>query len=266
MPPILAQLGWMKSTARLSISRAKSVGREHVLADRHRHAAGAHLRGGAEILRRPHRLLEPLELELAQRRRLHQGLLQDPGRVDVDHQAAAGLLPQQLRRHGDLGAPGLVHLEVFISAAQRLLGDARHHVGIAVLEQARIGRKLVALRTAEQLVDRQVRRLAEDVPQRHVEPGQRVHHRPGAADPVGVAHQPVHQRRDVGRIGADAGGRDQRLDQRFDGAPDPMRERLAPAGEAGVGLDLDQQGVEGGARLAGELELRRAGLDAAGDR
>src|SRR5262249_19693249 len=73
--------------------------------------------------------------------------------------------------------------------------------------------------------------------------------------------------RDVGRIGADAGGRDQRLHQRFDGAPDAMRERLAPSGEAGVGLDLDQQGVERAARLAGAFELLRArlGLLAEGD-
>src|ERR1043166_1638051 len=45
-----------------------------------------------------------------------------------------------------------------------------------------------------------------------------------------------------------------------DFTPGPMRECLAPAGEAGIGLNLHQQGVERGARLAGELELGRARL------
>jgi hypothetical protein len=68
-----------------------------------------------------------------------------------------------------------------------------------------------------------------------------------------VVDQLFHQRGNVERISADADRRDQILQQRFDGRPDPMRKRFAPSGESAVGLDLDQYGFERLTFLAGKF-------------
>jgi hypothetical protein len=78
---------------------------------------------------------------------------------------------------------------------------------------------------------------------------------------VHAVDQHLHQRGNVGRVGADAGRRDQRLEQRLDRLPDAMGKGFAPAGNARVGFDLDQQRLEGVAPLAGEFRLGRARLE-----
>ena len=214
--------------------------RQHVLADGDRHAGGADLRRGAEILRRPDRLFDPFQIEFAHRRGRRQGFLQIPRRVDVDHQRRAARPAQQLRGGGDFAQSGLMHFQFAITAAERIFRGARHHRGVVVFEQAGIGRDCRARRAAEQFIDRQVGNFAENVPQCDVEPRQRVHHRAGAADAVSVAIQLSHEMGNIGRVGADADRRDQCLDKASDAGPHPVRKSLAPADDAGVGFDLDQ--------------------------
>jgi len=64
--------------------------------------------------------------------------------------------------------------------------------------------------------------------------------------------------RGLGRVRTDAGRRDQFLQQRFDGWPDPMRKRFAPPDDPAVGLDLDQHRLERMTPLAGEYWLGSA--------
>jgi hypothetical protein len=66
-----------------------------------------------------------------------------------------------------------VQLDVAIALFDRLLGARRDLLGIAVLQQAGIGRQLVAARAAQQPMQRQAGCLAGDVPQRDVEARQR---------------------------------------------------------------------------------------------
>src|SRR5207253_5967180 len=56
----------------------------------------------------------------------------------------------------------------------------------------------------------------------------------------------------LGRVAADAHRTEQRVDGRPGRRKDAMTERLAPAGDAGVGVDADEQHVDAGPRPAAE--------------
>ena len=129
--------------------------------------------------------------------------------------------------------------------AKRLLGEAlAFALSLDAVEAGRIGLHARAEGAAEQLVDRRLIELAGDVPQRDVDRADRGHDRAFAAVVARHVIHAVPQHFGVERIGA-GDERPQRLvdDSGGDlGRLQPLRERLAPAGDAFVGYHLDQRG------------------------
>ena len=160
-------------------------------------APAAHLGQPGQVLRRPHRLLQPVQIERRQPLRHLDRFPHRPRTVGVHHDRHAG--PGHVTRGLHLGHGDLVELDVAIAAAERLLGVAGHRVGLAVAQQAGVGRQVGPRAAAEQAVERQPSHLARDVPQRDVDARQRVDRRTVAADPVQHALQIVVERRDLAR-------------------------------------------------------------------
>jgi hypothetical protein len=120
---------------------------------------------------------------------------------------------------------------------QRLIDGA--HVAKS---EMRIDADLVAHLAAQKTPDRQALILAEDVPQRQLDAGDRAH-ADGAQTPEGMLAQDADGLLDVARIGADQ-QRLEILDRADHGLGLPFERRLAPAIEARhVGLDLDENPV-----------------------
>ena len=168
-------------------------------------------------------------------------LLGRPRAVGVDHDGHALAHRQPGRPH--LGLLGLVQLDVAIALVERLLGPRRHFLGIAIFEQAGVGRQAVASGAAQQAMQRQVGRLAGDVPQRDVEPRQGEDGDAVAAEQVQLLLQVVAELRDVARILADRERRDHVVQGRAHGIGAGIAERFAPADDARVRLDPHQQDV-----------------------
>ncbi len=137
----------------------------------------------------------------------------------------------------------LVQLDGRVAARDRLLGVAGDEIGLAVAQQARIGRNAIPGGAAEQAMEGHALRLAGNVPQRDVDAGKRETDRPVPAHGVKLALQVRHERRHVGEFAPDA----QRRHDARDRLPRQRRsgkaERLAPAGEAGIGVDAHEQGL-----------------------
>ena len=134
-----------------------------------------------------------------------------------------------------------------------------------VAHQAGVGAHLLPPRAAEQVAERQAGALAGDVPQRDVDRGMRIDHRPVAAEDVeGLRRLPV-QSIDVGCVLADEPRAHIGLERRLGRRDDRVAEALAPAGDAGVGLNLHQQVVHGRKSQAGEVLLRRAHVEGNAD-
>jgi hypothetical protein len=138
-----------------------------------------------------------------------------------------------------------VQLDVAIAFADRLLHARRHLLRVAVLQQAGIGRQPIAPRTAQQAIERQVRGLARDVPQRDVESRQSEDREAVAAEQMELLLQVVGEARDVACVLADGDRRHHVVQRRGDGVAAAVAEGLAPADDAGVGLDPHQQDVVG---------------------
>ena len=113
----------------------------------------------------------------------------------------------------------------------------------------------VAVPAAEQLVDGQARRLAEQVPEREVHPSQRFELRAGrvAAHALGGV-EPLPEAVDLPRILSAQDRREQVGDHALVHARRRGGMAFAPADEALVGRDLDEH------RLLEAFEARRAGV------
>ena len=111
---------------------------------------------------------------------------------------------------------------------------------------------------ADQLVDRQPRHFAGDVPERDVDAGERLQRHPLLAVIAQQVVDPVPDRVAVQRVHA----QNHRLDDLLDDGPVGERhgarpETLAPTGNSLVGLDLDDMGRALAVELLGISQLLR---------
>ena len=169
--------------------------------------------------------------------------------------------PDRLARREHRCRRRLMQLDRAIAAPQRRLAFASDLVGCADPQQAGIGRNLFAPRFAGQSMHRHALRLARQIPQRDVERGDRKHGDAVAAEQVQIALDLLHGCRDPGGIGdfeAARLRRDHLLDRGASGPRTDVSEGIAPAGEAGVGQDLDQHHVERRDRGGALPEARRS--------
>ncbi len=146
---------------------------------------------------------------------------------------------------------GRVHLDRGEPARHRFLRRARG-VRRAVAANPRVHPDPVAHLAAEQRMHRHAQRLAVDIPQRLVDPGQRAHqHRPAAVETAAIQHVPVIL--DQARILADevVG---QLLHRGGHGMRAALHDGFAPAADARIGIDADEQ-------PAWRHEIRRDGGD-----
>jgi len=134
-----------------------------------------------------------------------------------------------------------------------------HGVGGTVAQETRVGGQVSARAAAEQAIERNAGRLARDVPERDVDPRERVHRGAVPAHAVQHALDLIVGREDLARVAADEHRTDERVDGRPGRVEDAVAEGFAPSREAGVGLDADQQHVDAGAGPA--TEHRRRSLD-----
>ena len=195
------------------------------------------------------------------------GLRHGPGATGVDRER--DVRADRLARGGDFRDADFVQLDVAVAARDRCGAVVPHHIGVAVAQQAGIGRHaLDGFGAAEQAIERLAGALAGDVPQRDVERRQRETDRPVAraiALPVGDV---AHQRRNVGRVAADRERRNGVLHRDLGDAAGGEAKTLAPADEAFIGRHLDEQrlhirplrrrGVLGGiAEVVGHADMER---------
>ena len=269
MPPALPVSGWMMSTRSRSISsRSPKIVAMRSPAASGTWAASRMRRIAVEVLRRD-RILDPGKFVGLQRAGETGGVgRRHPGRaVQVDHHVHVSA--DRVADRGDL-AHRIADAAAFQRRDAALLQRQRHlgRVGVAIDAHA------VADLAAEQVPHRRAERLALDVPQRHVDAGHGA-----AADRAehAVAHDGglhlLPELLDMGRVLADEHGLEV-----LDGGLDHPRPAgaLADAGDALVGVDLDEQPVahaaEGGVGDARRrllrpgrvgcpsLRLRRAGM------
>ncbi len=216
-----------------------------------------------------HLLLDALErLDVSR----HGGLFEKQDLVRLNRR---GELNQRGRRHG---AMGVEHDRAVL--ARRAAGPAapprpssRCRPGRPIAASAelpiltalagRIDANLVARRAAEQPIDGHAPQLAGDVPQRHVDAGNRVHHEGAAALVALRAVERLPQVLDPRRI-LPVEQLEHRLRQR-------LRHRrhdaldLAPAADAVIGAQLDEHAIAADRRAeAGEANRRGAVGDGGG--
>ena len=157
-------------------------------------------------------------------------------------------------------------LEGRIALCNDLMGARQQRLGVQCLvdgphvAQAEMGvdADLVANLAAEQAPHGHAERLAEDVPERHLDAGDGAH--PDHAEaPEAVLLQHPHGLFDVARVASDQKRREI-LDGPDHGLGFPLQRRLAPADEVGtVGLDTHEDpvahlGVHNARRQAGDLQ------------
>ena len=210
------------------------------------------------------RLLDPVEVV-----RLHRAAHLDrerrtPGAVDIDHQLrlrperpSHRRDPRQILARIDLAKIGLaehlaqmrlgrgiaadLHLHALEAAgtiALGLAGDAVHPLAFLVEAAAGIGLDPVAA-GAEQPIDRHLGDFAGNVPQRDVDPADRLHHDAAPAVLPGTREHLLPQPLDQQRVLADQ----QRLQGFFDDSCGGAAAEacLADADRAVIGFNLDEQ-------------------------
>ena len=214
--------------------------REHRLVGGDGHVHGlTHLaqRGHAEQGRR---LLDPVDAEGLERVDHADGVRHAPGAVGIHAQAAVADDFPHGRRVPQVGLVAAADLEVDDAVTRRgkLAGVLHQLVRRVALYEPEVV-DLVAHGAAEEPVDRLAGGLADRVPERHVDAGEHEIRVPWqvieAAEVPRLVRQPRHI---VDRL-----AHEQRLDaaERRDGAlGGERRHRFADAGDAGVGLDLDE--------------------------
>ena len=166
-----------------------------------------------------------------------------PGTVGVDHDLHVGAC--RLPRGAYFGDLRLVQFDVPIALLDREFGTRRDALRVLVLQEAGVGRQRRLPRSAQQPVQRQVGRLARDVPQRDVETRQREHGDAIAAEQVQFLLQVARKPGDVSGIPANRQRRHHRVDRALYRVGAVVAERVAPARDAVVGLHLDHQDIVG---------------------
>ncbi len=223
--------------------------REHALAGRDRQVG---LRGQAGIalgLFGQHGFLDEQRAVRLQRPDQHLGHRRRHAAVEIqpelDRVAESRADLRYARHRGIHGARAVddahllaaVELEMVEAAGLQRL-HAGDHVGGAVAADPAVGAHAVAHQAAEQLVHRHAQHLALDVPQRLVDAGDGAHQdRPAPIEAAAVQRLP--QVVDAARVLADevVG---QFVHRRFHRTRAAFDDGLAPAGDALVGLDLQE--------------------------
>src|SRR5262249_39886861 len=136
------------------------------------------------VLRRPNRLLQPVEAKVGELAVVAQRLLHGPGAVGVEHHD--GLLTGRLAGSSDLRYRRLVQLDVLVAALDRPTRRFHYVRDVAVDHQARVHGYLVGERPAQQVDERLSGAFAEDVPQRNVDGRDAVHDRADTAQVLQV--------------------------------------------------------------------------------
>ncbi len=196
---------------------------------------------------------EPRQVERLELLRPADGGGGVPAQTGIDHQL--GVRPDALpgRPHmGDVARLALTHrTPAELDGPKALLhqpGADALGLGRRVAEQdGGVGAERLAETAAEELVDRPFRRLADDVPQGDLDAAHRLDDRPLPAEEDRALVHAVDEAVDLERVLADdALGqaaaylvRQRRLDDRL--GDERRRVGLADAGDAGVGMDLDDQ-------------------------
>jgi hypothetical protein len=195
-------------------------------------------------------------VEIAGRPQEAAGLMGVPAAIGIgeEHDPAA-----HRRAHGGqaldilIGVEADLHLDAPVALGDIGPGAGDHALGLVLRDRA-IEIDLLAIASAEKLGERQARLLAQDIPAGHVK------RRFG----VGMAlqqmiHAPVDGV-DLGRVLADQG-----RGELGEGRPraggegrvveGPQRRHLAPAGDAGIGLDGTYDGIESQRRAAAGADI-----------
>ena len=234
-----------------------------VLARRDRDAAG--LADGTQALAvfgRKYGLLEPIQLHRREPLADRDGILDIPFAVDVEQQR--GRLRHGRPRRRDHRFADFVQFDRAEALADCLLAVPGGQRRVRVAQQARIAVETLAPRAAEQRMQGLACGLASDVPERDVQARKR--ERSDAESPEDM--QPLldlgMQTGDIRCIPSDRDRRDHVPHRRGDGTAAGVRERFAPARDAGVGVHPHQAEIE---RLPAAGAQRPAlGAVAAGDR
>ena len=137
--------------------------------------------------------------------------------------------------HAALQANRLVSLPLVIERRFDRVGD-RRAIGMAIDHAA------LARRAAEQLIDRQPRELALDVPQGHVDRRDR-RHRHGPATPIGALIEKLPDILDPVRVAPDQTGDDMLRKIGRDCQLAAVERRIADAGRAVVAFDLQRREI-----------------------
>ncbi|EEF26042.1 conserved hypothetical protein [Ricinus communis] len=214
-----------------------------VLAGRERHLGRAQARQQREVFRRKHRLLDPFDAaHLLQSLHVRAGRGRIPAAVHVDRDqraavdaAVAGFHARHVR---------LVQLDVPVAFIERLLADARRDARVAVADEACVHRQHGPAPVAEETIQRHFVAPGLQVPQRHVDAGDREHR-----DPIAPEQMQLLLCTPIPFLdGFDAHPLEQRLDQPLDDGAgrirDEVAERLAPSHVPVAILDADQYGLQ----------------------
>ena len=132
-----------------------------------------------------------------------------------------------------------------------------HQDRVGVAQQALVGCQTAPIAAAEQLIDGLVGKLANNIPQRDIDPGKGIDHGAIATEQVQRLLHFMHQASDVTRIPTNEEGRDQRVQCCLGSLVDHMTEGFAPAGNACIGFYFHQQRINVRPWLPGE-QLRRS--------
>jgi hypothetical protein len=203
-------------------------------------AFGPHLGERCKIFRRPDRLLDEQRRSIAAGMREGDRGLAVQRTVHVDHQRNAGAdrLPRgKYRRRG-----GLVQFDRLVAQSQRHLAFACNQLGLADPQQARIGGNSRAFRSPDQPVQRHALRLGGKIPQRDIERRYREHRDAIATEQMQVALDLFHEGGNICRVGNLEPLRLRRnhfLDGGAGGSRTDIGKGIAPAGDAGIGGNLN---------------------------
>ena len=168
------------------------------------------------------------------------GLVDIPGATGIDHQRGVGT--DRFARRRDFGDADLMKLDEGVAALDRLGAILPDDIGVAVAQQARIGRHaLHLLRSAEQTVERLAGALSGNIPQRNVERRECKTDRAVARAIALLVGDIRHQRRDVGRIAPDRQRRNGPFHRHLGNAASRQAKALAPTDDALVRRDFDEQ-------------------------
>ncbi|MGC0320222.1 hypothetical protein ABIG06_000851 [Bradyrhizobium sp. USDA 326] len=214
-----------------------------------------------KVFRWPDRLLQKHRLCLPACFRERDRLLARQGAVHVDHQRNGW--PDRLARGEYCRRRGLVQLDRAIAERQRLPAFVGDIAGRADPQEARVSRNRRAPDLAEQTMQRHAFGLRGQVPQCDIEPGDREHGDAVAAEQMQIALDLFHHRGNAGSIRHlhPAGlRRDHLLDGAARGAGADIGEGIAPAGQPGIGRDLDEHHVERGNRGSTLAEVCDTGV------